>query len=468
MASECDSAARIRTIANDLLAAAGLPQAPAFRLSGPSPRLDSPLPLADIASAFQLAVVHATEVASHEDDGASQPDGKVVYEISPAQALAGLEPTHFQRIHRHRYPQSSHSRELKSDFYSTADGRWFLTSGSYPHLRDGTLALLDCANTPSALAAAIRRWPADALEEAAAANGLPGAWARTPEAWLASPAGAATAASPLLHLRRLRDGAPIGAPWAALRVLDLSHVIAGPVVARHFAFCGADVLRVSSPAQPDPLPQILDTGIGKRNAFADLEDPEDLAIVGALAAEADVVVDSWRPGALARFGLDAAGLLARARRDVVHVSVSAFGPEGPWAARKAFDQVVQAATGIAVLHATGGKPRLSPTRLLLDYLTAQLGIVGALGALYRQRRTGGSWSVHVSLARVATYLLGWADPSHRGGDTFDVLQPRMVVRHGPFGMTYHVAPAVRPSSAADGEVPGPRPLGSSPATWRSA
>lgn len=447
---------RVRAIADDLLAGAGLPSLTAFTLAGPRPLLDTPLPLTDIASAFQLAVAHATALVAEGTPRAH-------YEVSPAQALAGLEPTHFQRIHDHRFPQSSHGKELKSGFYPTADGRWFLPSGSYPHLRDGTLALLDCANTAPALAAAIRRWPAQELEDTVTGQGLPGAWARTPEAWLASDAGAAIASAPLLTVRPLRAGAPAVGGLAGLRVLDLSHVIAGPVVARHFAFLGGDVLRISSPAQPDPLPQILDTGIGKRNAFADFNDPDDLARVRALATDADIVVDSWRPGALARFGLDTAGLLPRAGRDFVHVSVSAYGHDGPWGTRKAFDQVVQAATGIAALHAREGKPRLSPTRLLTDYLTGQLGILGTLAALRQRQQSGGSWEVRVSLARVATYLLAWADPSHQGGDSFDALAPWLVTRHGPFGTTHHVAPAV--AGLDDGTTPGPRPLGSSPAAW---
>ncbi|MVW80512.1 CoA transferase [Bordetella sp. 02P26C-1] len=458
---------RILTIANDVLKSAGLPGVPAFTLTAPCPRLDSPLPLAEIAAAFQLAVAHATAVVATEA-GASPPATQADrYEVSPAQALAGLEPTHFQRIHRHRFPQSSHSRELKSDFYATADGHWFLTSGSYPHLRDGTLALLNCANTKSAIAAAISRYSADELEATAAERGLPGAYVRTPESWLSSEAGRATAASPLLMQRALRPGAAVRADLASQRVLDLSHVIAGPIIARHFALCGGDVLRVSSPAQPDPLPQILDTGIGKRNAFADLHEPGDLAHVQALAEQADVIVDSWRPGALAQFGLDADDIARRGGRDFIYVAVSAFGPAGPWATRKAFDQVVQAATGIAALHEKDGKPSLSPTRLLTDYLTGQLGIVGVLGALRQRQRHGGSWTVQVSLARVATYLLAWADPAHRGDDKFDALEPRMITYQGAFGATHHVAPAVNSLGMKTGEICGSQPLGSSPATWRS-
>lgn len=457
-----DPADRIRAIANEVLASAGLPPLPAFTLTGDRPLLDTPLPLADIATAFQLAVVHATTLVSDEEPCPH-------YEISPSQALAGLEPTHFQRIHQHRFPQSSHGKELKTGFYLTADGRWFLPSGSYPHLRDGTLAMLDCANTAPAIATAIQRRTAAEWEDTAYALGIPGTWVRTPNSWLSSEEGSAIDAAPLLTQNVLRAGAPATLTLNALRVLDLSHVIAGPAIARHFALCGSDVLRISSPSQPDPLPQIMDTGIGKRNAFADFHNHQDLACVQALASQADIIVDSWRPGALTQFGLDANHITSRSSRDFIYVSVSAYGPGGPWATRKAFDQVVQASTGIAALHAdANGKPRLSPTRLLTDYLTGQLGIVGVLGALYQRQRVGGCWHVQVSLARVATYLLAWADPSHRRDQSFDALEPKMVTYHGPFGVTHHVAPAVHCATMNHVTIPGPHLLGSSAATWRQA
>lgn len=457
-----DHSSRIRTMANELLAIVGLPAVDSFTLVGTRPQLDSPLPLADIASAFQLAVTHATALVANQSP-------KQTYEVCPAQALAGLEPTHFQRIHQHRFPQSSHGKELKSGFYETADGYWYLPSGSYPHLRDGTLAMLNCANTAQAIGASIQSRQANALEETAHREGVPGTWARTPDSWLSSDLGSVIAASPLISQQLLRTGPTDTVPLSSLKVLDLSHVIAGPVVARHFALCGADVLRLSSPSQPDPLPQIMDTGIGKNNAFADFHDPEDLAQTHRLASQADIIVNSWRPGALEKFGLGATQLLSHNRRHSIYVTVSAYGPDGPWASRKAFDQVVQASCGIAMLHADAkGRPHLCPTRLLTDYLTGQLGIIGVLGALYQRQHTGGSWHVHVSLARVATYLLGFVHESHRGTDIFDSLHPSMVTYQGPFGITHHVAPAVRCTTINHGIIKGPHLLGSAPASWREA
>ncbi len=459
---------RIRGIANDLLHAAGLPLVAECGVSAPAPALPSPLPLADLAAAFQLAMLHASALVGG-------PPLPTQARLDLVQALAGLEPTHFQRIHAHRFAQSSHGTELKSGFYATADGRWFLPSGSYPHLRDATLEWLDCANSRDAIGRAIQGQHAHALEAAARQRGLPGTYVRTPREWLDSEAGHYEQAAPLLTLQRLEEPAhdprtmtPAPGDCMSLKVLDLSHVIAGPLVARQFALWGSDVLRVSAPQQPDPLAQILDTGIAKRNAFADFSQRHDLKRIRTLAAQADIVVDSWRTGAMARWELDATSLSQGRHKPLVYVSVSAFSVGGPWASVKGFDQVVQAATGIAALHATSGKPQLSPTRLLTDYLTGQLGTIGALGARYQQMRQGGSWHVKVSLGRVATYLLSLADPAHRGTFDFDQLRPRMVTRQGPFGITQHVATALENTPAEYIATNGPQPLGSSPLAWMPA
>src|SRR5690606_36568277 len=125
--------------------------------------------------------------------------------------------------------------------------RWFFPIGSYPHLRDGVLELLDCANTPDALAQSIGRWGADELEDAFAQRKLPGVYARSSDQWLAHPQGAWLDTVPVIQIEKIGDSAPEPArartrPLDQLRVLDLGHVIAGPVITRSLAEHGADVL----------------------------------------------------------------------------------------------------------------------------------------------------------------------------------------------------------------------------------
>ena len=385
-------------------------------------------------------------------------------------AACALEPTHFQTQHGHRVPQSSHSRELKSGFYSTRDDRWFIPSGSYPHLRDATLQLLDCPNTVDAIGTAIGRWRAAELEQACHEHGVPGVMVRSRDEWLDHAQGQALAGTPVVVVEKLADGPrvaerPDRRPLDDIRVLDASHVIAGPVVARSLGEHGAQVLRVSSPTQPDPIPQILDTGIGKRNAYLDLRQAHDHATLIALVRDADVFVESWRQGSLDRLGLSARHL-AELCPGIIYVSVNAFGFDGPWRDRKGFDQMAQAATGICHAHARSGTPALVPTRLLNDYLTGYLGAAGVMQALALRARDGGSYHVKVSLARTAMWVQDIGQrPASAQGVTLDDLHPPMVTRLSPFGLMHQVAPAAQMSVTPGGWDLPPAPLGAHAAVW---
>ena len=132
-----------------------------------------------------------------------------------------------------------------------------------------------------------------------------------------------------------------------VRVLDLTRVIAGPVCTRTLAAHGADVLRVDTPALPEIEAQAIDALVGKRSAFIDLRSPIGDAELEHLLDDADVLVTGYRPGSLDQFGLAPAALAAR-HPGLVVLNLSAWGHEGPWAGRRGFDSLVQAASGIAV------------------------------------------------------------------------------------------------------------------------
>src|SRR6185312_12762694 len=124
---------------------------------------------------------------------------------------------------------------------------------------------------------------------------LVGAIARTREEWLQTPQGQLLAAVPPVIVDKLAAGeprpfGPAARPLAGIRVLDMGHVLAGPVAARVLAEQGAEVLHVSAPLNPDDFRVVLDTGFGKRNAFIDLKRPADLERVKALLSRADVFV----------------------------------------------------------------------------------------------------------------------------------------------------------------------------------
>ncbi|MGY1753998.1 CoA transferase [Blastococcus sp. SYSU D01042] len=298
-----------------------------------------------------------------------------------------------------------------SRFWRTADG-WLRLHGNYPHHRAAAAAVLG-AEDVDAVATAAARWPAEELETAVVAAGGAAAAVRTPEEWATTPQGRAVAGLPLLDLHRVSDGAPRRPALRGLRVLDLTRVIAGPVATRVLASHGADVLRVDGPRQPDLREGLLDTGAGKRHVVLDLADRGDRATVEDLLVSADVVVQGYRPGALDAYGMDPAAL-ARRHPHLVVVRLSAWGTAGPWAQRRGFDSLVQAATGIATAYGTPDEPGVLPAQAL-DHATGYLAAATVLAALLRQRTEGGGWSGELSLAQTARWLLAAPrDPSAPG------------------------------------------------------
>ena len=135
-------------------------------------------------------------------------------------------------------------------------------------------------------------------------------------------------------------------PLGGIRILELTHVLAGPVAGRVLAAHGADVLHVGAAHLPRVEALVRDTGQGKRSAFVALDTEGGRARLKKLISRADVLVQSFRPGALARIGFGPAELAAL-RPGLVIADLSAYGWEGPWARRRGFDSVVQMSNGIA-------------------------------------------------------------------------------------------------------------------------
>jgi hypothetical protein len=279
-----------------------------------------------------------------------------------------------------------------STFHRTADG-WLRLHANYPWHRAAALRVLGCAEDEAPAAIAARA--AVELETALHEAGGVAAAVRTEDAWRAS----AGPPPPLVEHRVLGD-AP-ARPASRPRVLDLTRVIAGPVATRTLAVHGADVLRLDAPDRPEIPLQAADTLPGKRSALLDLR--VEQAVLEQLLAGADVVVTGYRPGALDRFGLDPEALAQR-HPGLVVVTLSAWGHRGPWAHRRGFDSIVQAACGIALAEG-GDEPGALPAQVL-DHATGYLAAAGALLTLARQRQEGGSHHVRLSLIGTAAWLLG--------------------------------------------------------------
>ncbi|MFZ4239034.1 CoA transferase [Streptomyces murinus] len=364
-----------------------------------------------------------------------------------------------------------------SDFYRAGDGRSIYVLVSYPELRDIACEVLDCPPGRQRMADAIAHWDAFELEEAICSRGGTAVAVRTRQEWRAHPQGRLLNGRPLIHLEKMGESAPepypaIGElpsalPLTGLRMLDNSHVIAGPIAARISAELGADVLHVSSPTHPDPNGMIIETGIGKRAAFCDLLDPAQAAAFRRVLAGADVYVSNYLNLDTKGFGPEA---LVEQRPGLVVLDYHGWGTTGPWSRRGGFDQLACTATGFAAEEGSFDGPRLPPTYLLNDYLAAILGTAGAIEALRRRAREGGSWRVHIDLAKVCMWVqdlglfpradvatLPAPDPTRAAGELATV--------HGPFGEVRYLPTRVAYSTLRPRLDRSAEPLGASPLAW---
>ncbi|MCK9927975.1 CoA transferase [Frankia sp. Mgl5] len=288
-----------------------------------------------------------------------------------------------------------------SGFFRTEDG-YVRTHANYPHHRDRLLRILGLAEPDRETAArAIAARSAAQLEDQAAQAGAIAVRVRTEAEWRASAPGATATTGPLVRTTERDDDAALtlagGAlPLAGLRVLDLTRVLAGPVCGRTLALLGADVLRLDPPVPAEISWQHLDTGQGKRSALLDLR--TDLPRAQELLGRADVLVTGYRPGSIEAFGLRMPPGLIRAR-------INAWGDTGPWAGRRGFDSIVQAATGIALIESGDGvTPGALPAQAL-DHATGYFLAAAIIEALAARAADGRGRDVAASLARTATWLL---------------------------------------------------------------
>ncbi len=358
-----------------------------------------------------------------------------------------------------------------SGFFRTADG-WARTHGNYPHHAARLRALLGLVEdaSPEQMAAAFRCCSAQALEDDAAAHGAIAVRVRTPDEWQAHAQATTVARSPLVDVRPLgeapgRGWGPGARPLDGIRVLDLTRVIAGPVAGRDLAFAGADVLRIDSPRLPEIPWQHLDTGQGKRSALLDLADSRDRAVFDDLLSTADVVLTGYRPGSLAALGLSPEALAER-RPGLVVGSVSAWGSAGPWASRRGFDSIVQAATGIAVIESDNAAvPGALPAQAL-DHSAGHLLAAGVIHALVARRETGLGASVSVALARIAHELLATGVAPRKRPDS----GPAWIAQtgHTADGELTTAAPVLSYAGAPEEypEIGGP--WAADPPVWRTA
>lgn len=439
-------------------------------LHGSDPVIRSPHRLGEASATALLLIAAAGAAIWQERNGA-------ITDISTdiIHALHYLHPTHYVR--QGRFRQNVGAEHVPTNgIFQTRDQRYIMIEAGppYPKLLSGYLNFFDCGNSRAALAREVAKWDAEQLEDALSDAGLPACRAFTRDEWLRHPQGRTLAAVSPIEIVKIGDGEPIpfaadgASPLDGIRVLDFTHVLAGPRSTRTLAEYGADVLRITSPFHADTLPQHLGTDVGKHNAYLDLRCSEDIAVMRELATTADVFASSYRPSVNARFGLRPQSLAAVSSRGLVYMSATAYGHRGPWQGRPGFDQNAQVATGFAVTEGQGGPPRFSPVFYLADLITGYLAAAGMMAALYRRATEGGSYHVKVSLARSTMWVqeFGLLDAGIQDGlPRTDIYPAETLSVDTAYGPVTNLAPPVTFSDltlpAADRLVP----YGSDPPAW---
>jgi crotonobetainyl-CoA:carnitine CoA-transferase CaiB-like acyl-CoA transferase len=244
-----------------------------------------------------------------------------------------------------------------------------------------------------------------------------------------------------------------GGPLEGLRVVDLSSVVMGPWATHILADYGADVVKVEppegdiirsvGPALHEGMgPVFLHSSRSKRSVVLDLKQPAGHAAMLRLCARADVFIHNIRGPAMQRLGL-AYGDLAAVNPQLLYVSLVGFGQDGPYAAKPAYDDLIQGACGLASLFRTAGgeaaEPRYVPV-LVADRVGGISTVNAVLVGLIYRARSGRGQAIEVPMFEtMAEFVLG----DHFGGRTFEPAE-------GPFGYARLLTPNRRPYRTSDG------------------
>jgi crotonobetainyl-CoA:carnitine CoA-transferase CaiB-like acyl-CoA transferase len=200
------------------------------------------------------------------------------------------------------------------------------------------------------------------------------------------------------------------APLAGLTVVEFTHMVMGPSVGVILADLGADVIKVEPP-EGDRTRTLLGSGSGyfpmfnrnKRSICLDLKNAEDLAHAEGLCASADVVIENFRPGTLARLGLGY-DKLSGTNPGLIYCSAKGF-LKGPYEDRTALDEVTQMMGGLAYMTGPPGRP-LRAGSSVIDITGGMFGVIGILAALEQRHRTGRGAEIKCSLYETTAFLVG--------------------------------------------------------------
>lgn len=365
---------------------------------------------------------------------------------------------------------------MSAIFYRTADDRWVMPQAMYPNLRQRAQDMLGIPLTWPAITEAVGKWQGAELEAAGEAAGIVMPMVRSLPEFLEEPQYRDVLAdAPLIDVIRIGDCppeplAPAGdQPFSGYRALGMGHVIAGAGLGRSLALHGMDVLNLWRPGEGEQETIYASSNVGLRSAWLDPRADRDR--LDALLADADIFFHNRRPAFLREIELTPEAA-ARKRPGIIYVSISLHGLSGPWAERPGFDQSAACVTGIMALEGSLQQPQLPPIIVINDYLASWLAQVGVVAALRRRADEGGSYHVHVSLSRIALWILSlglfdkdWAYRTAGSSDRHAYLDPETFDCRTPLGRYQGVTEQVSMSLTPGRYDPVLIPRGSSEAEW---
>ncbi len=208
-------------------------------------------------------------------------------------------------------------------------------------------------------------------------------------------------------------------PLAGLKVIELARVLAGPLAGQTLADLGAEVIKVESPQGDDTRqwgpPFIRHDGAetaayfhccnrGKKSVVIDFRTPQGQAQVRRLVADADILIENFKVGGLAKYGLDYASLATLNPR-LIYCSITGFGQDGPYAGRAGYDYIIQ---GMSGLMSVTGDPAGQPQKVgvaVTDIFTGIYACTGILAAVHQRQATGKGQHIDMALMDVATAIM---------------------------------------------------------------
>lgn len=442
------------------------PEAGTVEIIGADPVLQTPYRMGTAAA----AVIAATGVAASEL-WALRTGRRQGVSVDMRAATAAFRSFKYLRVNG---GPPTGGMDVFSGFYRVRDGRWIFLHCNFAHHRDAALRVAGAPADRDTLAKATQSWDGEELEGAIHAAGGCAAFVRTEAEWERHPHAIANAALPLLEIIKIGDAPPQPLPAAArplsgVRVLDLTRVLAGPTCARTLAEHGADVLKISGPGLAHSGLLELDTGQGKLSAHLDLREADGRETLRGLLRSADVFSQAYRPGTLAARGFSPEDVAA-IRPGIVYVTLSAWGHTGPWSTRRGFDTIVQSASGMADVMSDGTTPQLQPVSAI-DYVNGYAMAFGAMVALARRAREGGSWLVRASLASGGRWInqrgrLDEEAAAKAPADlTDDDVRPWLREVAAPDGRIAHLGPVLGLSETPPHWARPPVPLGHHAPAW---